>query len=102
MADLRIAPIAAPAVPAAPATTLRTPAASGGEGFTETLKNAVAAVNDMQLDARDAAIAVASGRAPDSAQAIVAIEKANISFQFALQIRNKLLEAYQDIMRMPV
>jgi flagellar hook-basal body complex protein FliE len=32
----------------------------------------------------------------------VAIEKANISFQFALQIRNKLLEAYQEIMRMPV
>ena len=32
----------------------------------------------------------------------VAIEKANVSFQFALQIRNKLLEAYQEIMRMSV
>jgi flagellar hook-basal body complex protein FliE len=30
------------------------------------------------------------------------MEKASIAFQFALQIRNKLLEAYQDIMRMPV
>jgi flagellar hook-basal body complex protein FliE len=32
----------------------------------------------------------------------VTIEEANISLQLALQIRNKLLEAYQDIMRMPV
>jgi flagellar hook-basal body complex protein FliE len=96
----QITPIAPP-VP--PATTLAPrPTPAGGEGFTETLKNAVAAVNDMQLDARDAAIAVASGTAVDSAQAIVAIEKANVSFQFALQIRNKLLEAYQEVMRMSV
>ena len=100
MADLRIAPIASPT---APAPVLGPSAVrGGGEGFTETLKNAVAAVNDMQLDARDAAVAVASGTAVDSAQAIVAIEKASVSFQFALQIRNKLLEAYQEIMRMPV
>jgi flagellar hook-basal body complex protein FliE len=99
MADLRIAPIASPTPPA---PVLGPPALRGGEGFTETLKNAVAAVNEMQLDARDSAIAVASGTAVDSAQAIVAIEKANVSFQFALQIRNKLLEAYQEIMRMPV
>jgi flagellar hook-basal body complex protein FliE len=99
MADLRIAPISAPSVPAA---TLGSPAGRGGEGFSETLKNAVAAVNDLQLDARDAATAIASGQGGDSAQAFVTIEKANVSFQFALQIRNKLLEAYQEIMRMQV
>jgi flagellar hook-basal body complex protein FliE len=99
MAEFRIPPIVAPALPA---TSSIVPAGRGGEGFTETLKNAVAAVNDLQLDARDAAVAVASGTAVDSAQAIVAIEKANVSFQFALQIRNKLLEAYQEIMRMSV
>jgi flagellar hook-basal body complex protein FliE len=95
----QITPIAPPAPPAA---TLAPRATPGGEGFTETLKSAVAAVNDMQLDARDASIAVASGTSVDSAQAIVAIEKANVSFQFALQIRNKLLEAYQEVMRMSV
>jgi flagellar hook-basal body complex protein FliE len=100
MAAFQITPIAPP-VP--PATTLASKATQGGgEGFTDALKNAVAAVNDMQLDARDASIAVASGTAVDSAQAIVAIEKANVSFQFALQIRNKLLEAYQEVMRMSV
>jgi flagellar hook-basal body complex protein FliE len=99
MATMGIAPIVAPALPAAPSGIS---AGRGGEGFTETLKNAVAAVNDMQIEARDASIAVASGTAVDSAQAIVAIEKANVSFQFALQIRNKLLEAYQEVMRMSV
>jgi flagellar hook-basal body complex protein FliE len=62
----------------------------------------VSAVNDMQLQARDAAVAMASGSGGDSAQALVTIEKANVSFQFALQIRNKLLEAYQEVMRMSV
>ena len=100
MADLRIAPIAAPAVPAASPGGLSS--RGGGDAFSETLTRAVSAVNDLQLDARDAAVSMASGTGGDSAQAFVTIEKANVSFQFALQIRNKLLEAYQEIMRMSV
>lgn len=99
MADLRIASPAVPAALPAPASVAR---ARGGEGFGETLTRAVAAVNDLQLQARDAAVAIASGSQVDSAQALVTVEKANVSFQFALQIRNKLLEAYQEIMRMAV
>ena len=102
MAAFQITPIAPPVPPATTLTSRATPGGGGGEGFTDTLKSAMAAVNDLQLDARDASIAVASGTAVDSAQAIVAIEKANVSFQFALQIRNKLLEAYQEVMRMSV
>src|SRR5260221_14686650 len=100
MADIRIAPatfsIAPPAAPASISPR------GGADGFSETLTRAVSAVNEAQLDARDAAVAVASGASVDSAQALVTIEKANVSFQFALQIRNKLLEAYQEIMRMQV
>ena len=99
MADIRIAPITAPAVPEIASGGL---GARGGDGFGEALSRAVASVNDLQLDARDAAISVASGTGGDSAQALVTIEKANVSFQFALQIRNKLLEAYQEVMRMSV
>jgi flagellar hook-basal body complex protein FliE len=99
MAAMSIAPIAAPAAPSLSPSTL---GPRGGDAFSETLTRAVSAVNDLQLDARDAAVAVASGSGVDSAQALVAIEKANVSFQFALQIRNKLLEAYQEIMRMSV
>jgi flagellar hook-basal body complex protein FliE len=89
-------PVLAPSAPSALSTR------GGGEGFGDTLTKAVSAVNDMQLQARDAAVAMASGSGGDSAQALVTIEKANVSFQFALQIRNKLLEAYQEVMRMSV
>lgn len=101
MADIRIAPASIPVTTptAPPPITTR----GGGEGFSDTLKNAVSAVNEAQLDARDATVAMASGSSGvDSAQALVTIEKANVSFQFALQIRNKLLEAYQEVMRMQV
>src|SRR5207302_9456135 len=99
MADIAITPATLPiARPAAPASISL---GGGGEGFGETLTRAVSAVNEAQLDARDAAVAVGSGTSGvDSAQAFVTIQKADISFQFALQIRNKLLEAYQEIMRM--
>jgi flagellar hook-basal body complex protein FliE len=100
MADLRVAPISTPITPPAAPAPISTRGA--GEGFTDTLTRAVNAVNDQQLAARDAAVAVATGTAGDSAQAFVTIEKANISFQFAMQIRNKLLEAYQEVMRMQV
>ncbi len=98
MADIRIAPVAVPAVP----TTAPAAGARGGEGFGTALTRAIADVNQLQLDAHDAAAAVASGKSVDSAQALVTMEKANVSFQFALQIRNKLLESYQEIMRMQV
>jgi flagellar hook-basal body complex protein FliE len=98
-----IAPITAPVAPAAPAVPGGVLGSrSVGNAFSETLTNAVSAVNAAQLDARDAAIAMANGSGADSAQAFVTIEKANVSFQFALQIRNKLLEAYQEVMRMSV
>ena len=95
-----ITPVGLPITP--PVAPAPIPTRGGADGFTDTLKNAVTQVNDQQLAARDAAVAMASGGGVDSAQALVTIEKANISFQFALQIRNKLLEAYQEVMRMQV
>ena len=89
-------PITPPTAPA-PVTATRGPG-----GFSDTLSQAVASVNDAQIKAQNAAVSVANGTAVDSAQALVTIEKANISFQFAMQIRNKLLEAYQEVMRMSV
>ncbi len=101
MADLRISPANIPITTPAPPAPI-TPG-GGADGFGDTLTRAVSAVNDAQLAARDATVAMASGNSGvDSAQALVTIEKADISFQFALQIRNKLLEAYQEVMRMQV
>lgn len=72
------------------------------DGFGETLGRAMAGVNALQLDADTAAVSLASGQSVDTAKTLVTIEKANIAFQFAMQVRNKLLEAYQEVMRMQV
>jgi flagellar hook-basal body complex protein FliE len=100
MADVRIAPVVTPAMPRVPA-----PPRVGGEGpggFADALGRALVQVNDLQVRAQSAAAALASGQAVSTADTVVAVEKANIAFQFALQIRNKLLESYQDVMRMQV
>jgi flagellar hook-basal body complex protein FliE len=99
MGDLRIAPIAPP-TPGSAASSA--PSAAGDTGFGEALSRALSEVNEMQLQSRDAAVAVASGKPVDTAQMVVGVEKAAISLQFAIQVRNKLLEAYQELMRMQV
>jgi flagellar hook-basal body complex protein FliE len=100
MADFAISPVAPGVV--TPATPTPRAGASTDTGFGATLDGMLGEVNDLQLKAQDATVALAADRNVDTAQALVAIEKANISFQFALQIRNKLLEAYQEVMRMQV
>lgn len=89
-------------IPVPPALAKVADASPGTPGFGETLGRALKEVDDLQVKAQAATTAVASGREADMTQTLVTIEKANISLQFALQIRNKLLEAYQEIMRIQV
>lgn len=69
-----------------------------GEYFTEALQN----VNDLQLKGQQANIDLAAGRVEDISQVVIATEKASIALQLTTQIRNKAVEAYQEIMRMQV
>jgi flagellar hook-basal body complex protein FliE len=102
MADLRVTPANATNRTIAPLRFPDLAPSSEKEGFGAALGRAIGDVNTLQQRAQDVAASVSTGQAADSAQSVALIEKANISFQFALQIRNKLLEAYQEIMRMPV
>ena len=68
--------------------------------FTETLKSSIEEVNRLQKQADQTIDALASGETKDIAQTMVAVEKANISFELMTQIRNRILEAYQEVMRM--
>ncbi len=71
--------------------------------FSALLKKSIATVNDTQQQAGRLAEAFEKGDAQvDLAQVMVAVQKANISFQTITQVRNKLVEAYQDIKNMPV
>ena len=89
-------------IPIAPAPPKVGEASPTAPGFGETLGRALKEVDALQVKAQAAASAIASGRDVDMTQTLVTIEKANISLQFALQIRNKLLEAYQEVMRIQV
>lgn len=73
-----------------------------GKSFMEFLNNALSEVNRLQLESESLNEAFAMGRNDNIHQVMIAAEKAEIALQFTLQIRNKILDAYQEIMRMPV
>ena len=78
--------------------------APSGEGrpFGEYLADALSGVNKLQLDAERQSMLLATGQAPEVHQVMIAAEKAELALQLTIQLRNKALEAYQEIMRMQV
>ncbi|OZA93588.1 flagellar hook-basal body complex protein FliE [Altererythrobacter sp. H2] len=68
--------------------------------FGETLKGALEQVNASQNRASELAAAYERGEVTDIAQVMVARQESGVAFEATLQVRNKLLSAYQDIMRM--
>lgn len=68
--------------------------------FQDMFKNALDEVNDMQIQSDKLTDDFASGKTDDIHNVMITAEKANISLQFALQVRNKALDAYNEIMRM--
>ncbi len=70
--------------------------------FSEMLKNSLSEVNKLQRDADLAIREIAAGKDKDIHQTMIALEKAEISFQFMMQVRNKIISAYQEVMRMQV
>ena len=71
--------------------------------FSALLQQSLAAVNDSQQSAGKMAEAFEAGAANISlSDVMVATQKASVSFQATLQIRNKLVEAYKDVMNMPM
>lgn len=73
-----------------------------GGGFAETLQSALGSVNVTQVHASDMTEAYTRGEVTDVAQVMLARQEAGIAFEATLQVRNKLLSAYQEIMRMGV
>jgi flagellar hook-basal body complex protein FliE len=71
--------------------------ATGGAGFGQMLGNQVSALEKTQTNAADASRSLADGTATDPTQAIVAVERAQLSMQLAAQLRTKGVEALQEI-----
>tara|TARA_R110002050_G_scaffold36440_5_gene91226 strand:+ start:1018 stop:1389 length:372 start_codon:yes stop_codon:yes gene_type:complete len=75
----------------------------GRTSFGDILKTAVDGVNDAQADAKKLAVAYEQGDSSiDLPQVMIAAEKASVSFQAMTQVRNRLVSAYEDIMKMPI
>lgn len=78
-----------------------TPASPVG-GFTDALKTAIDGVSATQNRAETLSAAYERGEETDIAKVMLARQEAGIAFEATLQVRNRLLSAYQDIMRMGV
>jgi flagellar hook-basal body complex protein FliE len=71
-------------------------------GFMDTLQHAISKANDIQLEASQATEALMTGQTQNVHQTMVALQEADVSFQLMMQIRNKLVSAYEDIQRMQI
>lgn len=70
--------------------------------FADTLTSAIGKVNQMQVDANKGIENLATGRTDNIAEVMTQTEKADIALKLMMQVRNKILDAYQEIMRMQV
>ncbi|WCT76904.1 flagellar hook-basal body complex protein FliE [Novosphingobium humi] len=78
-------------------------ATGSGQGhFTDRLSDAMQSVNATQQRADQLTTAYETGQTQDVAKVMLAQQEASVGFEATLQVRNKLLSAYQDIMKMGV
>lgn len=84
------------------APSLRGSPASPAESFDNVLGRLVEDVNARQLASADAVNGLLSGSQVSLHQTVLAMEEASVSFQLMVEVRNKLLESYQELMRMQV
>ena len=74
----------------------------GTASFGQMLKGSLERVSQLQKEADASVTDLATGKQTDIHQTMIAVEKADVSFELLMQIRNKLISAYESIMRMPV
>jgi flagellar hook-basal body complex protein FliE len=72
------------------------------ESFGEAMLRAIDSVDRLQKEADSDIQALATGEKRDLHQTMISLEKAGISFQLMMQVRNKIVAAYQEIMRMQI
>lgn len=78
---------------------VRQPASNRSEFF-DTLESAIDKVQEMQTSADQQVAGVLKGDGQDLHTAMVAVEKADLTFQMMMQVRNKIVQAYQTIAQM--
>lgn len=104
-----LGPIGAlPAMPFGPigatdaASGAAAPATDAPGGFAGMLTNALGGLNDQLTSSEKLSEQAATGGLTDPTEALVAVEKADLAFNTAVQVRNKLVEGWQELSRMSV
>ena len=72
------------------------------QGFADTLKTVLADVNNLQTGSGDALQRLVAGEDVDIHEVMISSAEAGIAFDLMMEIRNKLVDAYQEIQRMQV
>jgi flagellar hook-basal body complex protein FliE len=92
-----------------PTSLESTPVISSGDGtqkagtdFSKFLSDALKQVDALQTDADVTSLALASGKAQDISTVMVALEKANLSLSLTVAVRDKVIDAYNEVMRMQI
>ena len=75
---------------------------TGALDFASWLQKSLAESNQQLLDADQQVTRLALGETDNLHQVMITLEQAKLSFQLMVQVRNKLLEAYQDVLRMQI
>ncbi len=99
IAPAELGPVTSP--DATPATSPGR-AVQGVPSFSDVLGRMVSDVNAKQTMASDTVNALQSGQNVPLHQAVIAMEEASVSFQLMVEVRNKLLDSYQELMRMQI
>jgi flagellar hook-basal body complex protein FliE len=74
----------------------------GAGSFGDMLKDAISTVNNLQKQSDQEIQKIMTGESQDLHTTVIAMQKADISFQMMMQVRNKIVQAYQEIMRTQV
>ena len=73
-----------------------------GKSFSEIVKSSIADVNKLQKESDNAVRNLVAGEETDIHKTMITMEKAGISFQLMMAVRNKVITAYETIMRMQI
>ena len=97
---LPIQPINLPAI-TRPEGLTSTPAGNGGDAFRALLDQSVRSVSQLEGSATDAVNKFISGEGDDVHNVMLSVQRADLAFDMFMQVRNKVVSAYQEVMRMP-
>jgi len=75
---------------------------SGSSSFAEILDNSLKKLNDTKVNADNLTLKFLTGEIQDFHQVAIAMEEASLTMQLAVEVRNKVIEAYQEVSRMQI